>query len=385
LIHNNQIEKIKYNSKFQWYDLNNLVLDTNTYLQQIINSPEKVLHINIFPEPIETAEILKIFNINKSEVDISSSSIEYDFKTKFTKSGYTHTKEEILKSLKNFTYSLYNISNLKVAVCIFGEERDLLSRIDHWKNFSNKVNSDFFVALYSNDNIYETLKILKSNLSVKSSFITENNLEKFDQLKKNAKLPIYLYGLDKTATFRRITSQLYIRQQVVSLVDFDDYDLILLCRSDISNFNISDEDIYNCSINKDLIIVNSGNHTHPGGGGGCKKCTLKIKCDEEYHANDVCDLWCIGSKKSMKPWINIYDNVLNLYHDIQSTSTKLEDIKNISYTENVINNEITFDIEIDQIPLIENYIHCYYPEKIMRSAFKNFKILDATHDKKIWQ
>jgi hypothetical protein len=176
LLNNNMINKIGINTTFQWYDLNNLVLDTNTYLQQIINSPEKVLHINIFPEPVETSEILKIFNINKSKVDVSSSSIEYDFKTKFTKSGYTHTKEEILKSLKNFTHSLYNMSNLKIAVCIFGEERDLLSRIDHWKHFSNKINSDFFVALYSNDNIYETLKILKSNLSVKSSFINENNL-----------------------------------------------------------------------------------------------------------------------------------------------------------------------------------------------------------------
>ena len=87
----------------------------------------------------------------------------------------------------------------------------------------------------------------------------------------------------------------------------------------------------------------------------------------------------------MKPWVNIYNNVLNLYQDIQSTSTKLEDIKDISYNKNLKNNEIVFDIQIDQIPLIENYIHCYYPEKIMRSAFKDFKILDATHDQKIWQ
>lgn len=385
LINKNQVDKINYNSKFQWYDLNNLNSDTNKYLQQVIDSSEKTLTINIFPEPVETSEILKIFNINKSEVDTSAPPSEYNFKTKFTKSGYTHTKEETLESLKNFTYSIYNRSKLKIAVCLFGEERDLINRIDHWKTFNSKFNLDFFVALYSNDHIYETLKTLKDNLPIKSSFVADNNLEKFDKLKSEAKTPIYIYGTDKKALFSRITSQLFIRQKSVSLVNFEDYDMILLCRTDVSNFNISDEDIYNCAINKDLIIVNSGTHPHPGGGGGCQKCTIKLKCDHEFHANDICDLWCMGSVEAMKPWIKIYDDCLELYNNIQQTSKKLEEMHGVNINHRPENNEVVFNFGLNQLHLIENDVHCYYPEKIIRSAFKHLKIVDASHTTKIWE
>jgi hypothetical protein len=34
--------------------------------------------------------------------------------------------------------------------------------------------------------------------------------------------------------------------------------------------------------------------------------------------------------------------------------------------------------------LMENLVHCFYPEKIMRSAFKDYQIIDATHDKSLW-
>jgi hypothetical protein len=385
LINNNQIDQINYNSKFQWYNLDNLSLDTDKYLKALIDSENSVSLINIFPEPIETSEILKIFKVEKSKVNTQSPYIEYDFTTKFTKTGYTHTKEETLIALKNFTYSIYNRSKLKIAVCLFGEERDLLNRLDHWKIFNSKFNLNFFVALYSHDNIYETLKILKNNLPVKSSFVEENNLEKFNQLKYKAKDPIYIYGTDPKALFSRISSQLSIRQKAISLVNLDDYDMILLCRTDASNFNISDEDIYNCAINKDLIIVNSGTHSHPGGGGGCQKCTTKIKCDYEFHANDICDYWCMGSVEAMKPWSEIYNNSLNLYNDIQKTSIDLNKLENVKYEENIENNEITFYVLNSKLNLIENDIHCYYPEKIIRSAFKHLKIVDASHTTKIWE
>jgi hypothetical protein len=385
LINKNQIDQINYNSKFQWYNLDNLSSDTDKHLKTLIKSENSFSLINIFPEPIETSEILKIFNVEKSKVNTQSDPVEYNFKTKTTKTGYTHTKEETLVALKNFTYSIYNRSKLKIAVCLFGEERDLLNRLDHWKVFNSKFNLDFFVALYSHNDIYETLKILKNNLPIKSSFVEENNLDKFNQLKFKAKDPIYIYGTDTKALFNRITSQLSIRQKAISLVNLDDYDMILLCRTDVSNFNISDEDIYNCAINKDLIIVNSGNHTHPGGGGGCQKCTVKLKCNEKFHANDICDLWCIGSTEAMKPWTEVYDNVLELYNDIQQTSKNLKELKHLSITPDIENNETIINFSLDQLNLIENDIHCYYPEKIIRSAFKHLKIIDASHTTKIWE
>jgi hypothetical protein len=385
LINNNEIQSIKYNSKYQWYNLNNLVSDTEKNLNNLINTPEenKVSCINMFTEPLETSNILKLFNVEKSQVDTVSPLIEYNFKTKLSNTGYIDTKQNVLKSIKEFIYNQYNRTNLKIAVCIFGEERNLLSRIEDWKAFNSKFNIDFFVGLYNNDNIFDSLKVIKENLPLKSSFITENDLEEFDKIKFKSKHPIYIYGLDPKASFKRITSQLYIRQKTIELANPEKYDLIILSRSDNSKFNISDEDIYNCVIQKDLIVVNSGSHIHPGGGGGCTKCTVNTKCNLEFHANDICDYWCMGSPKAMKPWFNIYDNALDYYYNIQKQ--QLNYPEGVKYVEKSEENEVIININISQTSLIENQIHCYYPEKIIRSAFKDIKIIDATHTTKLWE
>jgi hypothetical protein len=385
LINKNQIDKIKFNSTFQWYNLDNLFSDTVKYLDQVIISSDNFLQINLFSEPIPTSKILKIFNIDKCEVDTISTPPEYNYKTKFNENGYAYTKEETLKSLKKFVFNIYYKPKLKIAVCLFGEERDLLPRLPHWKSLSSKFDIGFHIALYSHDNIYNSLHIIKQNLTLKSSQVVDNDLGYFNQLKFKAKNPIYIYGLDRKATFDRITSQLNIRQKAVSLVDKDKYDLIILCRTDFSYFNISEEDISNCVTDKDMIVVNSGCHSHPGGGGGCTKCTIENRCNEEYHANDICDYWCMGSPKAMEPWVNVFDNCLDLYNDIQQSGPKLEDIEGVHYTEYKENNEIIFGIRVPQLLLIENYIHCYYPEKIMRSAFKDKKIINATHSTKLWE
>jgi hypothetical protein len=85
----------------------------------------------------------------------------------------------------------------------------------------------------------------------------------------------------------------------------------------------------------------------------------------------------------MKEWSTIYDNTLELYHDIQKTS-KEENIKKVSHKENLEQNQIHFNFNGSNLLNMENEIHCYYPEKIMRSAFKDYQILDATHDKSLW-
>lgn len=378
LLNNNETNKIKYNSTYQWYNLDKLVTDTNNCL----NITKDFQCINLFTEPIPTSEILNIFRLSEKDVDNNSDSIIYNYKSKISSTGYVESKTDILEQINQFIIN-YSISNLKIAVCLFGEERTLLNHVEAWKNFSSKFDVDFYAALYYNPGIYNSLKTLQDNLNLKSVYVTNNDLEYFDQIKFKAKQPIYIYGTDPKATFNRITSQLFIRQKSVSLVNLEDYDLILLCRTDASQFNISYRDIHNAHLNKQLLIVNSGAHTHPGGGGGCQKCSLEQKCDLEFHANDICDFWCIGSPSVMKEWSTVYDNALELYHDIQKTS-KEENIKKVSYKENLEQNQIHFNFNGSNLLSIENEIHCYYPEKIMRSAFKDCQILDATHDKSLW-
>jgi len=106
----------------------------------------------------------------------------------------------------------------------------------------------------------------------------------------------------------------------------------------------------------------------------------------EFHANDICDYWCVGSTKVMKNWTSVYDNCLSLYRQLQELMPPLEKLDSkISYNEKPEDNEVILTLDYPNFKLIENYIHSYYPEKIMRAAFKEAQIVDATHDKTIWQ
>lgn len=378
LLNDNNIEKINYNSSFQWYNLKNLFNDTERYLG--ICSHFQI--INLFTEPIHTKEILKLFDINKSQVDTSLKKVEYNYKTRYTESGYISSSNEVLKDISNFIAE-YNISKYKIAVCLFGEPRDIVKRLKDWSNFSKNINVDFFISFYSTDDISQILSDIKDTINLKSFFICNNDLDYFDSLKYKAKSPIYLYGLDPTATFPRITSQAYIRQKAISLIDTRyKYDAILLCRSDKSNFSISIDDIYKVIKDKNLLIVNSCTHTHPGGGSGCTKYTVETKCNLPYHANDICDLWCIGSPDVMFKWNSFFDNLLKDYESIQSTTGISSQL---AYEERLDKNEVLIKVQFDQIHLIENDVHCFYPEKIMRATFKDVKIIGASADKTIWK
>lgn len=99
LLNNNQIEKINYNSSYQWYNLDKLIDDTKRYIN---NTKNKHNYINIFPEPIKTSDILSLFDIDKTKVNSLSPSIIYDYSTKFSETGYTESAESVLKQLKNF-------------------------------------------------------------------------------------------------------------------------------------------------------------------------------------------------------------------------------------------------------------------------------------------
>ncbi len=178
---------------------------------------------------------------------------------------------------------------------------------------------------------------------------------------------------------------MFIRQKAISLVDPNDYTVTLLCRTDLCKFSISVQDIYSVNTNPDVIIVNSDSHVHPGGGGGCVDCTIDCKCNNEYHSNDICDLWCMGSSKIMNKWSKIYDNLLPTYKLIQSKSTPLKQISGINYDIDVDSNEVIFKFNIDQLMQIENTIHCFYPEKLLRVIFKDEKILNASlKDYSLW-
>lgn len=96
LLHNNNIDQINLNSKFQWYNLDLLSNHINLYIERY---PEKKL-FNLFTEPLETSEIVNIFPQHKDKVTAKQNQILYNYKTKYTESGYIQTKEEVMEEIK---------------------------------------------------------------------------------------------------------------------------------------------------------------------------------------------------------------------------------------------------------------------------------------------
>lgn len=102
LINNNNVEQINSNSMFQWYNLNNLSNDIHKYIEDY----PKENTFNLFPEPIDTLEIIKFFPHLLNKVSFSENKIVYDFTTKFSNNGYISTKEDILTEIKELINEL---------------------------------------------------------------------------------------------------------------------------------------------------------------------------------------------------------------------------------------------------------------------------------------
>ena len=94
LLNNNQVEQINLNSRFQWYDLSNLAKDISLYSER-----EETL-FNVFPEPVETTDIVELFP--EYQLNRSDKRVDYNYKTKYTITGYTSDKQTVLNQIKDF-------------------------------------------------------------------------------------------------------------------------------------------------------------------------------------------------------------------------------------------------------------------------------------------
>jgi sugar phosphate isomerase/epimerase len=119
LINKNQINKININTNFQWYDLNWLNKDIETIIENNIRI------CNLFTEPIETINIVKLFDYSIDLYD-NNNYIKYDLKTKYSSvfncnnKGYIRTKEEVVENLiKYINFEKINKDKLCVSnICI---------------------------------------------------------------------------------------------------------------------------------------------------------------------------------------------------------------------------------------------------------------------------
>jgi len=104
LIHSNNVEKINSNSFFQWYNLENLHKDISYFDDKF---PSEQI-INLFTEPICTRDIVSLFPHHQNLVSQSEKMINYDYKTKFSETGYLYNKEIIMEDIKKFIKEFKN-------------------------------------------------------------------------------------------------------------------------------------------------------------------------------------------------------------------------------------------------------------------------------------
>jgi sugar phosphate isomerase/epimerase len=119
LIHNNQVENIEKNTKFQWYNLNWLKNDIDI----AINNNIRIC--NLFTEPLETLDILSLFDY-PLDIYKTQSKMTYDLQTKYSDiynsnvTGYIRNKNIILNSIKEYlNFDKLDKTNLVVSnICV---------------------------------------------------------------------------------------------------------------------------------------------------------------------------------------------------------------------------------------------------------------------------
>lgn len=99
LINNNNVEQINENSIFQWYNIDNLILDISKFSKEYTDETL----FNLFTEPIHTSDIIELFPQHIDRVQ-TGSKIIYDYQTKF--GGYIDTKNSVLKQIKKLVNEL---------------------------------------------------------------------------------------------------------------------------------------------------------------------------------------------------------------------------------------------------------------------------------------
>ena len=100
LINNNQLEKINLNSYYQWYDLNDLA----DHISQLSSLDGGVF--NLFTEPVYTQDLVKSF-FSDEKIGYFGNVINYNYKTKYHKTGYVYDSQEALLKIKNFLMGNY--------------------------------------------------------------------------------------------------------------------------------------------------------------------------------------------------------------------------------------------------------------------------------------
>lgn len=355
------------------------IFEMNQILFNII--PElKVLNQNYLSKNQDIIKtLLKIFNRQ-----ISSQEIIYHSNNPMKYQHILHFIYELMGCTEFKTK--YVLPIIKFAVLFFGYTRNLKSNYNHHVQILN-LKPDVFMHTYNNPgnkarrkrledkwinnadfNKGIDVNFIKSRYGPKDLIIERNNIESFS-INDGDLIPLFSAQAYDDAT-KYINSQLYTKNMVCTMksnyekkMNFK-YDLVLLVRFDYKFMSIDFQSLLSLDTSKIYFPGRSSCHTHPGGGGGCRKCTEGIHHFGSKHVNDMCDIWALSSSNNIDYVGNLSGKSKDILYSTRKKTYSYVLKNNISHRR--INNFVYINTNIEDEDVV-----CYYPERLLREYLVN--------------
>ena len=404
------------------YDIQPIVLEQLLIQNDILDSNTVILSCD---ESISKAEedfinmidrILNLSNTRFLEVSISHIVKRQTNETEIIYHQENNLKKNInvfmwicilnlCKENKNLGYRDFFINGLKnipitksrVAVLFCGYLRQ--NKYESHLQLINSPHTDVFIHTWDEHGFKNNRRLIdKSWLSNNKTEIDidllknqykpvkikiENNYELLDELSLINKIkPIFLYsGQAKDDASKFINSQLYSIYSAYQLMcEYEKeqgfkYDAIIRLRFD---YNITHLDW--TSILQEINLGSEGmyfphascnSHSHPNGGGGCLSCDKDI--EHEKHTNDMCDIWCYGTRHAAGIACETYLHALDIMKI--NHEANMEALKTSRYS---ITKDGNF-VYISSTKDIENEYVCMYPERLSREHLTGISCKSSKH------
>lgn len=372
LINNNNVDKIYINSKFQWYNLEWIKEDIDVCLKN------KLKTCNLFTEPMETSNILQLFQNKYTFENNPTKLFNYDCCTinykyfKFGHNGYIRNKDIVYKSIEQFVKQQQIAKLSKFKLCV--------------SNISNySLKNEQYYNILKNYGI-KYIEVAPTKFDEWNQLIIKNKLIEEKEIMKHCGLTLY--------SFQSIT---YTIQN--NIFDFSNDILLkhlknvieLAIKCDVKNL------VFGCPRNRKLLDLNKDNDeifikfmSELGNYIGTRKLIISIENNsKKYNCNYLNTIEQVGEivKKINNPNIKMMvdigncimenDNITNIikykdlinhihismpfmkplikYNQIEYTNF-INLLKNINY-DKIISLEFLNNNEKDEVKLLDNTLN----------------------------
>lgn len=304
----------------------------------------------------------------------------------------------------------------KVAICFSGHPRTFLEHKASWDQYFSMIRREYTLSIYFHSWADHGLVQVSGQKYVEGELVpgrypefqelikylnpTAFMIESFSpQLNATAKdfPPVFLSNIQ--ASRRKILSQLYsvhfadhLRSQFEASENCPS-DVVVRMRFDAVPHNFTLNEIHfvaNHPSAKVLFAPSPVWHIHPGGGGGCVEChaffdshwlqaDFDLRAHEflkhhRRHRNDICDLFAVGSPRTMERYAQIYKDARLLNAQLQDDvhPQVMQDYHLVQDGDEPSDHRIQltsanpFDIEESPI---------FVPEKLIRFQMEGFLVV----------